>query len=211
MGRWLLYLKEKGYTNLIGLDFVEELLFKIRAYDKEIILYAGSVDNIPMDRESVDFYLSGGVIEHFEEGTDKALAEASRILTKQGIFFLSVPYQNFYRSTLRRFITMPLLKLLFPRYRNKNRVFYQYYYSKRNLRKMLHNADFEILESFYLDQFHTKNKRIGIYLEFPFLRRSNGTFGEVGGMGMLIAKTGEIFSRGVFCSSIVFVCKKLQR
>ena len=86
-----------------------------------------------------------GVIEHFEDGPEKALLEAYRVLSKEGKMIISVPYQNYYRSIIRRLITMPLLKLFKPSFRNKNRIFYQYYYSKKDLLGFITKSRFEIL------------------------------------------------------------------
>ena len=103
---------------------------------------------------------------------------------------------------------MPLLKLVMPKMRNKNRVFYQYYYSRRNLRQFLSQASFEILEWFYNDLFHTPNRRIGVCLELPFLRKKGGAPWELNMAGTLIARLSERISRGIFTGSIAFVVRK---
>jgi hypothetical protein len=149
-----------------------------------------------------------GVIEHFKEGPEKALSEAIRVLTKEGIMIISVPYQNYYRSTIRRLITMPLLKLFKPSLRNKNRIFYQYFYSKKDLSGFITKSGFEIIEWFYYDRFHTKSIRTGIYLEFPFLRKKNGKHFEINQIGQIIARCSEFVSKGIFSSNIVFVVRK---
>lgn len=211
LGRWLFFLKEKGFYNIFGLDHIYDPLAKCKEYDKDINVIVGSVDNLPIKDKSIDFYLSGGVIEHFEEGTTNVLKEASRVIKNKGVILVSVPYQNFYRSTVRKVLVMPILKSLKPSYRSKNRVFYQYYYSKRDLKRMLLAADFEILEWFYKDTFHLSNKRGGIYLEFPFLRRKHSEFGELNYLGEIIARLSEYISQGIFSSMIVIVGTKKIR
>ena len=103
---------------------------------------------------------------------------------------------------------MPLLKLFKPSFRNKNRIFYQYYYSKKDLLGFITKSRFEIIEWFYYDRFHTKNIRLGMYLEFPFLRKKNGKSFEINRVGGIIAKCSELFSKGIFTSNIVFVVRK---
>ena len=209
LGRWLLYLGRQGYKNLIGVDFVSPPLELIKKHNKDIIVKIGNVDNLPIEDSSVDLYLSMGVIEHFEEGPQKSLEEAYRVLRTGGKMILSVPYQNYYRSTFRRFITMPLLKIIKPKFRNKNRIFYQYYYSKKDLRKFLINANFEIIKYFYYDLFNTSNMRVGIYLELPFFRKKGGKNFELNKMGQILARISESISKGIFSSNIAFVVKKI--
>jgi len=208
LGRWLLYLGKQGYTNLIGVDFISPPLKLINDNNKDITTKIGSVDELPIEDASVDLYLSMGVVEHFEEGPGKALSEANRVLRSGGKMVLSVPYQNYYRSTIRRIFTMPLLKLLKPAFRNKNRIFYQYYYSKKDLRAFLEKANFEVLDSFYYDRFHTKHIRIGLCLEFPFLRNKAGKAFELNRVGRVISRFSEAISKGIFSSNITFVAKK---
>lgn len=208
LGRWLIYLGRRGYTNLIGVDFVMPPLDLITQENPKISVKLGNVDSLPIDDSSVDLYLSMGVVEHFEEGPQKSLEEAYRVLKSRGIMILSVPYQNFYRSTFRRFITMPILKLFRPKFRNKNRVFYQYYYSKKDLRKFLKDANFEPLSYFYYDRFHTTNLRVGLALELPFLTNKLGERFELNRLGQVFAKATELISKGIFSSNIAFVVKK---
>lgn len=208
LGRWLFFLRRLGYKNLIGVDFITSPLDIIKKHDKEITVMVGDVDSLPIEDSSVDFYLSMGVIEHIEDGPEKAFLEAHRILTKEGIMIISVPYQNYYRSIIRRSFTMPLLKLFKPSFRIKNRIFYQYYYSKKDLLGFITKSGFKSVEWFYYDRFHTKSIRVGMYLEFPFLRKKNGKSFEINWVGQIIARYSEFFSKGIFTSSIVFVVRK---
>jgi len=208
LGKFLFYLKKKKYKNLIGVDLVDYPLEMIRNRDPNICTKKGGVESLPLEDEIIDLYLSMGVIEHFEEGPEKPLNEAYRTLRKNGVIIIAVPYQNLYRSTIRRFFTLPILKILKPSFRNKNRVFYQYYYSKRNLIKLITTANFSITDWFYYDHFHTKNIRVGLALEFPFLKKKNGNSYELNRLGILIAFLSEMLSYGIFSSSIAFVAKK---
>ncbi len=208
LGRWLLYLGRHGYKNLIGVDFVSLPLELIKQQNKDIMVKIGDVEDLPIEDMSVDLYLSMGVIEHFEKGPQKSLSEAYRVLKPGGKMILSVPYQNFYRSTFRRFITMPFLKAIKPKFRNKNRIFYQYYYSKKDLQYFLQEAKFNIIDHFYYDRFHTTNIRVGMYLELPFLRKKGGKNFELNKLGQYLARISETVSKGIFASSIAFVVKK---
>lgn len=208
LGKFLFFLKEKGYKNLIGVDSTEKPLELIKQHDSSIDVREGDVRDLPIDDQTVDMYLSMGVIEHFEEGPQIALQEAFRVLKDNGILIVAVPYQNIYRGTLRKFITMPLLKLIKPSYQNKNRVFYQYYYSEKDLIKYIKGTGFEIIDWFYYDQYHTKNERIGIGLEFPFFKDPNSSPYELKWTGKILASISEFFSKAIFSSSIAFVIRK---
>jgi len=208
LGKFLFFLREQGYKSLIGVDFTEKPLQLIKQRDASIEVKMGDVNNLPIIDDSIDLYLSMGVIEHFENGPMPALKEAFRVLKKGGTLIVAVPYQNLYRSTFRKYITMPLMKLFKPSFRNKNRVFYQYYLSKKDLKKLIKKAGFEIVDWFYYDKFHSKNERIGISLEFPFLKKNNGEQYELNSFGRIIALISELFSKGIFSSSIAYITKK---
>jgi len=76
LGRWLIYLGRRGYTNLIGVDFVIPPLDLIKQENPAITVKVGNVDDLPIDDATIDLYLSMGVVEHFEEGPQKSLQEA---------------------------------------------------------------------------------------------------------------------------------------
>ena len=106
LGKFLFFLRGKNYNNLIGVDFTDKPLKLIKQRDPFIDVRKGDVNDLPIDDESIDLYLSMGVIEHFEEGPQQSLNEAIRVLKKNGILIVAVPYQNLYRSTIRKYITM---------------------------------------------------------------------------------------------------------
>jgi len=197
LGRWPAYFKEQGYRHIIGLDYLRQPIMKLKQYSPQIDAVVGSVEAIPLKSESIDFYLSGGVIEHFEEGPQQCLAEAYRILKNGGVMLVTVPYQNLYRSTIRRFLVIPLLKLIKPKFRDKNRIFYQYYYHKRDLRRLLFKANLTILDWFYNDRFTIPDQHMGIYLELPFLRKKGGAAWELN-RGVFFLRDYPSCSQGEF-------------
>ena len=208
LGKLLFFLREKSYKNLIGVDFIDKPLQLIKNRDSAIDVRTGDVNELPIKDDSIDLYLSMGVIEHFEEGPQNALNEAYRVLKDDGILIVAVPYQNIYRGTFRRYFTMPLLKLFKPSFWNRNRVFYQYYFSRKDLVKFLEQSEFDIVDWFYYDQYHTKSQRIGIYLEFPFARAKSSHPYSINFIGKIMAFFSELISKGIFSSSIAFVVKK---
>ncbi len=86
-------LRKLGY-NVVGLDYAEKALHTSHAYDRTLPLLVGDVHALPHASNSLDSYLSFGVLEHFEHGMSPALAEAFRILKPGGILVLTIPYPN---------------------------------------------------------------------------------------------------------------------
>lgn len=86
-------LRKMGY-NVIGLDYAENALHTSHAYDSGLPLLVGDVHALPHATNSLDSYLSFGVLEHFEHGMAAALAEAFRVLKPGGILVLTIPYPN---------------------------------------------------------------------------------------------------------------------
>ena len=99
-GQYVAYYGSRGFT-VVGLDFAREWLKAARAECPELKLCTGDVGALPFADGTFDLYYSGGVVEHFEGGADRALAEARRVLKPDGVLLLSVPYFSPLRRALR--------------------------------------------------------------------------------------------------------------
>jgi SAM-dependent methyltransferase len=99
-GQYVAYYSARGAT-VIGLDFAREWLSAIHTEAPALRLCAGDVGALPFMSGTFDVYYSGGVVEHFESGADRALAEARRVLKPDGVLLISVPYFNPLRRALR--------------------------------------------------------------------------------------------------------------
>jgi ubiquinone/menaquinone biosynthesis C-methylase UbiE len=93
LGAIVITLREMGY-NVVGLDYAEKALHTSHAYDSSLSLLVGDVHALPHATNSLDGYLSFGVLEHFEHGMRPALKEAFRILKPGGVMILTIPYPN---------------------------------------------------------------------------------------------------------------------
>jgi len=93
LGAIVITLRRMGY-NLIGLDYAVKALHTSHGYDPTLPLVAGDVHALPHATNSLDGYLSFGVLEHFEHGMQPALKEAFRILKPGGVMILTIPYPN---------------------------------------------------------------------------------------------------------------------
>ncbi|MHB1416624.1 MAG: class I SAM-dependent methyltransferase [Chloroflexota bacterium] len=99
LGAWVLYYRQRG-RRMIGLDFAPRALAAVRSFDPSAPVCAGSIAHIPLADESLDAYLSGGVVEHAEDGPLSAMQEAHRVLKPGGLLLISVPDFNPLRRLL---------------------------------------------------------------------------------------------------------------
>jgi SAM-dependent methyltransferase len=96
------YFSDRGYK-VIGIDYTCNTIRKVNQFLPNIKVYTGNILSLNFPDNHFDAYYSGGVIEHFEEGIDKALVEAHRVLNNHGIFFVTVPHMNLTRKCAARF------------------------------------------------------------------------------------------------------------
>jgi len=136
LGQWVLYLKRKGY-NIVGVDFAENTIRQVKKRFPSLPVIIGNILNLPFPDESFSAYISLGVIEHFEDGPNTALAEAHRVLQKGGLLLCSVPYFN----PLRR-----IKKKLFKSYHlpKAGEEFYQWAFTKQEIGIIMRNAGFQV-------------------------------------------------------------------
>jgi SAM-dependent methyltransferase len=89
LGRWLLYHKDS--RRIVELDYSLSALSALKAYQPESRVCRGDVTRLPIASNSVDCYLSFGVLEHFEGGPDSGPQEAYRVLKPDGTLLISGP------------------------------------------------------------------------------------------------------------------------
>lgn len=97
-GKYVYAYRKLGY-NIIGVDFATELIRRAKEdIDPTLPVYEADITQLPFDDGYFGCYYSGGVIEHFEEGPDRALKEARRVLKTGGLLLATVPYVNLIRK-----------------------------------------------------------------------------------------------------------------
>lgn len=82
--------------NISAVDISEDRISNVKQISDRILCIVADVGHVPMiDSESLDFAISSQVIEHMpdEEGL---LKEAFRILSKDGILYLSTVFKKWY-------------------------------------------------------------------------------------------------------------------
>ncbi len=160
LGKWVIFLSNRGY-DISGIDSYPKAVTLLKKYDLKLKVKVDDVANSLLKNSSVDAYLSFGVIEHFEEGPNRPLLEAFRVLKSGGVAIIETPFDNW----LRR------LRRTWPRNRSKG-FFYEYRYTGEELKKFVSEAGFKVLAVYPKDDL-SPERSIGLWLDFPFLRDKN--------------------------------------
>lgn len=96
LGSWVRFFASQG-MNPVGLDYSVETIERLRSEFPSLTWRVGDIRDLPIEDESFDALVSWGVIEHFEEGPEAALAELTRVLRPNGYAFLTVPWLSEFR------------------------------------------------------------------------------------------------------------------
>jgi SAM-dependent methyltransferase len=146
--------------------------------------------------------ISLGVIEHFEEGPQAALAEVRRILKVGGLFLVTVPTQNFMRVALFNRIKDAQTSLR--RIRGVALEFEEYRYSRRQFEARLREAGFLVVDR-APDDFRPP-MNMGLYADSRFLQHPERRW-ELNNAGKLMNATLSALSPWLHCSGTLWVCR----
>jgi SAM-dependent methyltransferase len=205
LGGWVRFFSKKGF-DITGIEYDSRIVDQAKAIDPGINIICSNVVNLEFNENSFDGYISLGVIEHFEEGPQKALLEAKRVLKPGGLIFLSVPVLN----PLRRILAHPLRNMYFIIHRLKGgkKYFGEYRYTKKELLAFLEETHFETIFTGTDDYIRTDTKHhIGLYADYPFLRKKNGEIWELNSAGKIFLSILRIFSPWFYCAGIFVVAR----
>ena len=143
LGRNNFYLESLG-IDIDGLDFSYETITLLNSWKKKneynSNFIQGDITKLPYPDNSLSGYMSLGVIEHFIEGPQKALAEAYRVLRPGGIAIITTPGVSFYifYSKLKNQIKRIIKKILF--IKSAAPLFFQYWYNVQKLKRFVEDA-----------------------------------------------------------------------
>lgn len=87
-GGFLLFLKTKGYQNLIAIDLLPESIDSVGAND--IKAEVGSAEKIPLENSSVDVVVLSHVLEHIVD-LQAVMKELCRVVANGGLVYVEVP------------------------------------------------------------------------------------------------------------------------
>jgi SAM-dependent methyltransferase len=198
-GRYVKYLHERGY-DCTGIEYNQTTVENVREKWPELSVVQGDVEKMPYENETFDGVISIGVVEHFVEGPYRPLAEMLRVLKPGGIALITIPCLNRLRRLKGPFCGIthivsanPLLRKMLgkkqlehtgwnlynPRYKwhvfPEWGDFYEYRFAPDEFKRILHESQYEILESIPLYQTD------GLYHEF-----------------------GRLFAKYVHCKFVVY-------
>ncbi|MCB2167780.1 MAG: class I SAM-dependent methyltransferase [Deltaproteobacteria bacterium] len=169
MGQFVYVLDEMG-KKIIGIDIAEKAILNCKDLYPKLNFIISDINEIPLPNNCVKLLISLGVIEHFEEGPDKSLKEANRVLKHGGTLFLTFPYYNIVRR----------IKSPIRRYKNRSKskddyVFYQYAFSLNHIAKMLDEIGLDVQSSFPHHSHIFLKDEIPLfkYLKNPFRKQSD--------------------------------------
>jgi len=153
LGQFVYCIQQRGHR-VVGVDVTEETIRRVRQAEPGLDLRVMDVRRLDLPEASVALMLSLGVLEHFKEGPDQLLREASRVIRPGGTLFVTVPYSNLYRrlrEPWRRAVRRAGRGLGVRSVRDS--VFYQYTYGRADIVRLLAQHDFEV-ESTLLHHTH---------------------------------------------------------
>ena len=149
----VLAMRRSGF-NMVGLDYEKLSLATAKRFSPSLPLTIGDVTELPIRSESMGGLYLDGVIEHFENGPARVLAEARRILQPGGVLVIIVPALNLHRRLIAR---LSRTDFRLGQYRVNPRVdttttasaapgwdFFFYLYAREQLELFLDQAGFDV-------------------------------------------------------------------
>jgi len=203
-GRILSYLYKKDY-NVIGIDFIQNAIVKIKKKYKDIKADVGNILNTNFEKDYFDTILAFGLYHNFKiDDVKKALLETKRILKKNGILCFSFRADNFQNYILDKKI------------KNSNKLentkFHKLNLKEDELIELLKEFNFKILEKEYVINmpllFHFKIFRSKAQKKFnEHIGRRDGY--TLNFFGKILDKLLRLMFIKHYCNIYVFIVKKI--
>lgn len=217
LGKWVINLNNSGYC-IFGLDTYHKGLKKLKTYNQELNLQTGDVNHLPLKTNSIDSYISLGVIEHFEQGPRQALKEAFRVVKPGAVAIIEVPFDSPLRIISRYLFRLKVLikspaRLIFETLRLKKprtkttMKFYEYRYTKSELSKFITDTGFQLIEILPKDDLDPQ-RSIMLWSDFLGLRHKNGKLFQLNWLGQFTKLLLNTISPFTYSALIVAICRK---
>ncbi len=207
-GAWCEWFQNRNHE-IVGIEYDENIVAKAREFKPDVAVELGDITNLRYPDNHFDAYISLGVIEHFEHGPEKALSEAHRILKHGGLAFVTTPLL----TVFRRLISHPIRTLYFlkRKFSGKPNYFWEYRFTKGELRTYLEQAGFEIVHS-DIDDYERdiSNRHIGLWADWYFLRKHGGEIWELNSIGQSLLKVLRLLPDSWYCSGLHLVARAVK-
>jgi ubiquinone/menaquinone biosynthesis C-methylase UbiE len=208
LGRWVIALSKDGY-DVTGIEIHEEALNIIKTNYKanNLTLVHGDIFKMNFPDESFDAITSLGVLEHLEDMDilKEAILEHKRVLEKNGIFLITVPYL----SLIRGIFHIPFVKLLsLVRYLKKKKQFFsEYRYGKNEFQKIIEECQLKVIDVVYDDLLPPYN--FGL-MDYPIRKicKDNKAQYRINNLGIFVFKLFWHIHPKLVSGGIGFVCKR---
>ena len=201
LGPYLIKLRQLGY-DVEGIDYNEEPIQRVRQFDPSLPVSVGDVTSISYPDAYFGAYLSLGVIEHFTEGPEKAIREACRVLKRGGVFIVAVPRHHLFMKIMFpvNFLkSRKFLRKLF--HRPDDYHYWEQYFKKEDLSRILSEQGFEVREIHPMDHDHA-------LASFSSVFRDKKTYDEVNALGRTIGRWCAKNLPWATAAQMTFICYK---
>lgn len=201
LGQWMGYFQSHGY-DIIGVDYNTATVYQAKSYNERLSLAAADVRALPFKDNSVDAYLSFGVIEHFIEGPETALRESYRVLKDGGVAIIVVPHRNIFtviKSPIVWLKRSEVVRRIFSK--EKKVYYYQRYFSQKGLRSKLLKTGYKILLYKPVDHIFS-------LVEFSGIFRDKNTFDGENELAVRLGNMLEKFFPHMCAGSNLFIVQK---
>ncbi|HNX68438.1 MAG TPA: methyltransferase domain-containing protein [Candidatus Omnitrophota bacterium] len=198
---YLIRLRQLGF-DVEGIDYNEDPIAKVLAYDPSLPVKVGDVTAIPYPDAYFGGYISLGVIEHFTAGPQQAIREAHRVLKPGAVFVVAVPQNHLFMklmAPLRWLKRNQVLRKLFGRPADSH--YWEQYFHRNELRAVLEKEGFDVQEINPLDH-------AAAVISFSNIFRDKTTFDEANRVGLAIGRWCEKYMPWATAAQIQFVCYK---
>lgn len=206
-GRWVIPLCEKGYeTYGVEISATAIELIKNNYKNANLFLLNGDIMALPYADNYFDSILSLGVLEHFEAYQDirKALLEKKRLLKKEGLLFVTVPYASFFRLLFH--LPQRLMITLIKGILGRQECFNEYRFGKKEVSKIIESAGFHI-ERVMWDELEIPYN-FGLFSDFKCFQNKDKELFKLNKLGIMVYKTLSFISPSLVSGAICLICKK---
>lgn len=156
-------LLDKGYKTE-GIDYEEHAINAARHKYPDLPIRKGNILDIKTEDHYYGTYYSIGVLEHFTNGLDEALIEAKRVVKKDGLYLISMPYLNRERKKLKNKLLASKEARLEDGYK-----FYQYYYDASFIERKFNEHGIVVIKKFPYATSAFLSREKQLYKRYPFI------------------------------------------